>query len=41
VEEHWSSPINEDAIEYAHVGDANTSSELDATHWQSLAFLLH
>ena len=43
VEQHWLSQIKEDAIEYAHVGDANTPPELDAAHWHALhnAFLLH
>ncbi len=35
--------LKEDAVECVHVGDANTPTELDATHWHALhnAFLLH
>jgi hypothetical protein len=43
VEQHWLSQIKEDAVECVHVGEANTPTALDATHWHALhnAFNLH
>ena len=43
VEQHWLSQIKEDAVECVHVGEANTPTELHATHWHALhnAFNLH